>query len=185
VFVPTEIGKKLGNLVVQACQANNLNPCNVGYLYDIKASALDVAIKQAFDQATNGKIKVVAQGESFFTPAKGLAAAQNMLQAHPEINLIVGSDQGIEGAVQGIGKKKIALVGYGGSAAAMQGVASGAWFGDVAQLPATEGRLAAQAAVKAVGSGANAGGVDPVAALPNGGVITKDNVKQFTAEWPG
>ncbi len=101
VFVPTEIGKKLGNLVVQACQANNLNPCNVGYLYDIKASALDVAIKQAFDQATSGKIKVVAQGESFFTPAKGLAAVQNMLQAHPEINLIVGSDQGIEGAVQG------------------------------------------------------------------------------------
>jgi ribose transport system substrate-binding protein len=185
VFVPTEIGTKLGNLVVKACQANNLNPCNVGYLFDIKASALDVAIKKAFDQATSGKVKVVAQGESFFTPAKGLAATQNMLQAHPEINLIVGSDQGIEGAVQGIGKKKIALVGYGGSAAAINGVGAGQWFGDVAQLPATEGRLAAQAAVDAVASGKNSGGVDPVASLPNGGVITKDNVKQFTAEWPG
>jgi ribose transport system substrate-binding protein len=185
VFVPTEIGKKLGNLVVQACQANNLNPCNVGYLFDIKASALDVAIKKAFDQATAGKVKVVAQGESFFTAAKGLAATQNMLQAHPDINLIVGSDQGIEGAVQGIGKKKVTLVGYGASAAALNGVAAGQWFGDVAQLPATEGRLAAQAAVKAVQDGANAGGVDPVAQLPNGGVVTKDNVKQFTAEWPG
>jgi ribose transport system substrate-binding protein len=36
MFVPTEIGTKLGNLVVQACQSKNLNPCNVGYLYDIK-----------------------------------------------------------------------------------------------------------------------------------------------------
>jgi ribose transport system substrate-binding protein len=185
VFVPTEIGTKLGNLVVQACTTNNLNPCNVGYLYDIKASALDVAIKKAFDTATSGKIKVVAQGESFFTPAKGLAAAQNMMQAHPEMNLIVGSDQGIEGAVQGLGKKKMALVGYGGSAAAMQGVGAGAWFGDVAQLPATEGRLAAQAAVKAVQDGTVTGGVDPVGDLPNGGVVTKDNVDQFTAEWPG
>jgi ribose transport system substrate-binding protein len=184
VFVPTEIGRKLGNLVVQACQAKNLNPCNVGYLFDIKASALDVAIKKAFDTATAGKIKVVAQGESFFTPAKGLAATQNMLQAHPEINLIVGSDQGIEGAVQAIGKKKVILVGYGGSAAAIQGVGSGAWYGDVAQLPATEGRMAAQAAVKAV-NGTDTGGVDPVAQLPASGVITKDNVKQFTAEWPG
>ena len=51
MFVPTEIGTKLGNLVVQACQAKNLNPCNVGYLYDIKASALDVAISGAFDKA--------------------------------------------------------------------------------------------------------------------------------------
>jgi ribose transport system substrate-binding protein len=185
VFVPTDIGTKLGNLVVQACTTNNLNPCNVGYLYDIKASALDVAIKKAFDTATAGKIKVVAQGESFFTPAKGLAAAQNMMQAHPEMNLIVGSDQGIEGAVQGLGKKKMALVGYGGSAAAMQGVGSGTWFGDVAQLPATEGRLAAQAAVKAVQNGTVTGGVDPVGDLPNGGVVTKDNVNQFTAEWPG
>ena len=53
----------------------------------------------------------------------------------------MGSDQGIQGAVQAIGKKKVALVGYGGAAAAMQGVAAGTWFGDVAQPPATEGRL--------------------------------------------
>ena len=186
VFVPTEIGRKLGNLVVQACQSKNLNPCNVGYLYDIKASALDVAINQAFQKAIAGKgVKVVAQGESFFTAAKGLAAAQNMLQAHPEINLIVGSDQGIEGAVQAVGKKKVILVGYGASAAALQGVASGAWYGDVAQLPASEGRLATQAAVKAVQNGTVSGGVDPVAQLPNSGIVTKANVKQFTAEWPG
>jgi len=186
VFVPTEIGAKLGRLVTQSCQEKNLNPCKVGYLYDIKASALDVAIRKSFDQAVgDGPVRVVAQGESFFAPAKGLAATQNMLQAHPDLNLIVGSDQGIEGAVQAIGKKKVALVGYGGSATGIQGVAAGTWYGDVAQLPASEGRLATQAAIKAVRTGAKAGGVNPVADLPAQGVVTKENADQFTGEWPG
>jgi len=55
----------------------------------------------------------------------------------------------------------------------------------VAQLPASEGRLAAQAAIKAVRTGAKAGGVNPVADLPAEGVVTKDNADQFTGEWPG
>ena len=186
VFVPTEIGTKLGKLVTQSCQASNSNPCKVGYLYDIKASALDVAIKKSFDAAVgDGPVRVVAQGESFFQPAKGLAATQNMLQAHPDLDLIVGSDQGIEGAVQAIGKKKVALVGYGGSATGIQGVGAGTWYGDVAQLPASEGRIATQAAIKAVRTGAKAGGVNPVADLPAQGVVTKENADQFTGEWPG
>jgi ribose transport system substrate-binding protein len=186
VFVPTEIGTKLGKLVTQACQEKSLDPCKVGYLFDIKASALDLAIKKSFDQAVAGSpVKVVAQGESFFTPALGLKAAQNMLQAHSDMNLIVGSDQGIEGAVQAIGKKKVVLVGYGGSSTGIQGVAAGKWYGDVAQLPASEGRLAAEAAIKAVRTGAKAGGVNPVADLPAAGVVTKDNADQFTGEWPG
>ncbi len=186
VFVPTEIGTKLGKLVTQACQEQSLDPCKIGYLYDIKASALDVAIKKSFDEAVAGSpVKIVAQGESFFTPALGLKAAQNMLQAHSDLNLIVGSDQGIEGAIQALGKKKVILVGYGGSAAGIQGVAAGKWYGDVAQLPASEGRLAAQAAIKAVRTGAKSGGQNPVADLPAEGVVTKDNADQFTAEWPG
>jgi ribose transport system substrate-binding protein len=84
-FVPTEIGTKLGNLVVQACKANNLNPCKVGYLYDIKASALDVAIHGAFAKAiaADPAVTVAAQGQSFFSPTVGLTAVQNMLQANP------------------------------------------------------------------------------------------------------
>jgi ribose transport system substrate-binding protein len=42
-FVPSTIGKQLGEQVVAACAAKNLNPCDVGFLYDIKASSLDVA----------------------------------------------------------------------------------------------------------------------------------------------
>jgi ribose transport system substrate-binding protein len=190
-FVPTDIGTKLGMLVVQACQAKNLSPCKVGYLYDIKASALDVAISGAFTKAiaADPAVKVVAQGQSFFSPTEGLTAVQNMLQANPGLNLIVGSDQGIEGGAQALQTAhltgKVILVGYGASAAALAGVSSGAWYADVAQAPASEGRLAVQALVAALRTGKNSGGIDPVAQLPNGGVVTKANVSQFTAEWPG
>ena len=191
MFVPTEIGTKLGTMVVQACQAKNLNPCNVGYLYDIKASALDVAISGAFNKAiaVDPGVKVVAQGQSFFSPTDGLTAVQDMLAAKPDLNLIVGSDQGIEGGVQAVAAKhltgKVILVGYGASAAALAGVASGAWYGDVAQAPASEGRLAVQAMIKALRTGQDSGGIDPVAELPDQGIVTKGNVSQFTAEWPG
>jgi ribose transport system substrate-binding protein len=191
MFVPTEIGTKLGNLVVQACQSNNLNPCNVGYLYDIKASALDVAISGAFNKAiaADPGVKVVAQGQSYFSPTIGLTAVQDMLTAKPDLNLIVGSDQGIEGGVQAVAAKhrvgQVILVGYGASAAALAGVASGAWYGDVAQAPASEGRLAVQALIKALRTGQDSGGIDPVAELPNNGIVTKANASQFTAEWPG
>jgi ribose transport system substrate-binding protein len=189
-FVPTEIGTKLGDLVVQACKAKNLNPCKVGYLFDIKASALDVAINGAFGKAIAGSpVKVAAQGQSFFSPTTGLSAVQTMMQAQPDLNLIVGSDQGIEGGAQAIASAhltgKVILVGYGASAAALAGVKSGAWYADVAQAPASEGREAVQAMVKALQTGQNSGGIDPVASLPNAGVVTRANVSQFTAEWPG
>jgi ribose transport system substrate-binding protein len=189
-FVPTQIGTKLGQLVVQACASKNLNPCNVGYLYDIKASALDVAISGAFNAAVKGSpVKVVAQGQSFFTPTNGESAVQTMLQAQPNLDLVVGSDQGIEGGAIAISTAhktgKVLLVGYGASAAALTGIASGAWYADVAQAPASEGRLAVQALVKAVRNGVDSGAVDPVSLLPNNGVVTKANVSQFTAEWPG
>jgi ribose transport system substrate-binding protein len=119
----------------------------------------------------------------------GLTAVQNMLQANPSLNLIVGSDQGIEGGAQALATAhktgKIILVGYGASAAALQGVASGTWYGDVAQAPASEGRLAVVAMVKALRDGKSSGGIDPVAGLPDNGVVTKANAGQFTAEWPG
>ncbi len=186
-FVPTELGNKFGALVIQACKANNLNPCNVGYLYDIKASALDVALRSGFDQAiaSDPSVKVVAEGQDFFTPAEGLKAVQDMLQSNSSINLIAGSDQGIEGAQQANTSKKVVLVGYGGSAAGVAGVKAGKWFGTVQQSPATEGRLGMQQVVAAAQSGANSAAVDPLASLPNGGTITKANVSLFHPEWPG
>ena len=191
VFVPSELGRKIGELVVKACA--DANPCNVGYIYSVKAAALDTSLRDAFNAATavNPNIKVVAEGESFYTTALGLKASQDMLQAHPDLTVITGADQAITGAVQAVSdaglKGKVQLVGYGGGAIAFQGIAAGDRYGTVMQAPATEGRLGVQMFIDAIRSGTAAAGVDVLADLPDGGVVTKDNVETFLplAEWPG
>ena len=191
VFVPSELGRKIGELVVKAC--GTANPCNVGYIYSVKAAALDTSLKVAFDKATsvNPAIKIVAEGESFYTTALGLKASQDMLQAHPDLTVITGADQAITGAVQAVKDAnlagKVQLVGYGGGAIAFQGIASGERFGTVMQAPATEGRVGVQMFIDAIRSGTAADGVDVLANLPDGGVVTKENVQTFLplAEWPG
>jgi len=187
VFVPTLIGHKLGELTIKACAQFKLNPCNVGYLDDIKASALDEALSSAYDGAIAGHttISIVAEGQDYFTPSIGLSAVQTMIQANPNINVIVGSDQGIEGAVQAVNPSKVVLIGYGASVAGLKGIAAGTWYADVAQAPASEGKDAVVCAVQAVRTGKGCGGVDPVAQFPNGGVVTKANVKKFKGQWPG
>lgn len=189
-LIPTEIGRKLGEQTVAACASKSLDPCVVGYLYDIKASALDVAIHDGFTQATaDSPVTVVAEGESFFTATVALGAVQDMLSAHSDIDLIVGSDQGIQGAVQaldGVGKTgQVLLVGYGASAVGVAAVAAGDWFSTVAMTPASEGRLGMQALVKAMRDGVDSGAVDPAVGISDDGIITADNASEFTAEWPG
>jgi ribose transport system substrate-binding protein len=186
VFVQTDIGKKQGQLVAKACAALKANPCKVGYLYSVKVSSLDTAIRKGFNQATAGHgVKVVAEGETFYNPANALKAAQTMLQAQPDMNVIVGADQGATGAQQALNGKKVTLIGYGGGEVGLKAVKSGAWYGTVMQRPATEGKLGMQCVIKAVKTGKGCGGIDVLANLPDGGVVTKANASKFTAEWPG
>lgn len=189
VFVPTQIGKKLGGLVVKACA--KFNPCNVGYMWDIKDSSLDSAIHGAFMNVigSHTNIKIVATGQSYFTPSVGETAAADMLTANPTIDLIVGSDQGMEGsqvAISDAGKTgDVILVGYGASAAAVKGIESGEWYADVAQLPASEGKLAVEYLAKSIRTHKTYGGIDPVTKLLDNGIVTKANADKFHAQWPG
>jgi ribose transport system substrate-binding protein len=191
-FVPSELGRKIGELVVTACADVGSNPCNVGYIWSVKAAALDIALKEAFDKAiaSHPEIKVVSDsGESFYTTALGLKASQDIVAAHPDVSVIVSADQAITGAVVAVKdiKDKVRLVGYGGGTIALQGIADGSRFGTVMQMPATEGRLGTEQLIEAIRSGTASPGMDPLATLEDGGVVTKANVDKFLplAEWPG
>ncbi len=191
-FVPSELGRKIGELVVTACADLKANPCNIGYIWSVKAAALDQALKAAFDTAiaSHPEIKVVSDtGESFYTTALGLKASQDIVAAHPDVSVIVSADQAITGAVVAVKdiKDKVRLVGYGGGTIALQGIASGERFGTVMQMPATEGGQGTTQLIQAIRTGTPAPGVDPLASLQDGGVVTKANVDHFLplAEWPG
>ncbi len=186
-FNPWELGSLWGQLVVQACQAKHLSPCNIGYLYDIQQSTLDVALHAAFTNALkkDPSAKIVDTGQDFFTPTTGESAVQTMMTAHPEINLIAGSDQGIEGAADASSAAKAVLVGFGASKAGIAGVKAGRWYGTVAQDPATEGKDGVLTLVNAIRNKTSYPGQNPLNALPDKGVVTKSDANKFKGEWAG
>ena len=186
-FDPWQLGTLFGQLAVQACETKHLNPCNIGYLYDIQQSTLDVAIHSAFLAALrkDPHARIVDTGQDFFTPTDGETAVQTMMSAHPNINLIAGSDQGIEGAADASSARKAVLVGFGGSRAGIAGVKDGRWFGTVAQDPATEGRDGVLTLVNAIRTGLKYPGQNPLDSLPNNGVITRSDARLFKGEWAG
>ncbi len=187
---PYRSGVRLGQLTVKAC--DGVDACGVVYIFGIKGIPLDVAMRQGFDDTVkdHANISVVAEGEGkYLGPDGGIAATQTVLALNKPFQVMIGSDQSIQGAAialkdAGMAVGSVKLIGLGGSAPAIAGVADGSWYGDVFGAPGDEGRLAMQAMVDAL-AGKMSGGLDPLTSIPDEGLITKDNVAKFTAQWNG
>ncbi len=186
---PLESGKLLGELTLKACEG--VSPCNVVYFYGIKGTPIDTAVKLGWDEVTasNPDITVVAEAEGqYLGPDVALAAMQDVLQRTDDIDVVTGPDQAMVGAqlaLSDAGLSDIKIIGFGGSEVAIEAVSSGAWFGDVFGAPFTEGTLAMEAMVAALRDGTVTGGVNPLAEFPNGGLVTAENVADFTPQWAG
>jgi ribose transport system substrate-binding protein len=147
---PTENGTALGELGVDACA--DLDPCNVAYLEGFKALPLDnartEAVKAALAEAPN--VKLVASVEGGYTQDTGLKAAQNVLQAHPDVNVMIGSSQAIAGAEQAVkdAGAEVKLIGNGGSRQAVSAVKSGRWFATYVIAEKSAGAKATELAIK-------------------------------------
>ncbi len=186
VFFPSKIGTQLAVLANKACAG--ANPCNIGLVHNYKGYEPDAAVSAAFatQLVKYPNDKVVDEVDGLYQVGASTTQVQNMLQANPGLNVIVGSDQNCEGAQIALGTAKTTkLVCYGASAASVPGLKSGLWFADVAQMPATEGQLGMEMVIRAMRTGKPQGSKNPVAGLPNGGVITAANLRTFTPEWPG
>lgn len=189
VFEPPYVrGERLGRLTLAACEG--MDPCDVVYFYGIRGIPLDVAIKQGFDDVTAGSnINIVAEGESnYLGPDQALAEMQDILVSGTEFDVVVGSDQGMQGveiALTDVGAlEDTKVVGFGGGSIALDAISDGRWFGALLGTPATEGRLAMEALVAAL-DGENLGGIDPAVGAIDENLVTVENVDQFTAEWEG
>jgi ribose transport system substrate-binding protein len=184
---PVHNGTELGALGIAACKG--LNPCNVAYLEGFKSLPLDNARTAAVKKqlATASNVKLVADVEGGYTQASGLKAAQDVLQAHSDVNVIIGSSQAIEGAQQAVKKAgktgQIKLIGNGGSCQAVAGVKSGAWFATYALPETTSGFKATQLAIQA-GNGQKVPVSFNVDTLTNP-LLTKDVLNQthFKAQY--
>jgi ribose transport system substrate-binding protein len=186
---PLESGRLLGELTLKACEG--VSPCDVVYFYGIKGTPIDTAVKLGWDEVTasNPDIKVVAEAEGqYLGPDVALAAMQDVLQRSKDFSVVTGPDQamvGVQLALEDAGLTDKKIIGFGGSEVAIEAVKSGAWFGDLFGAPFTEGELAMQAMIAALRDGTASGGVNPLENFPNGGLVTADNVADFTPQWAG
>jgi ribose transport system substrate-binding protein len=188
VFFPAKIGSQLAAEAILAC--GSANPCQIALVHNYTGDEPDAEITKTFDAgiAKDANASIVANGDGLYTPSVALTFVADTLVANPNLNVIVGADQDCEGAQSALTSAKntsVKLVCYGASATGIAAVKSGAWFADVAQLPATEGELGMIALVKAMKTGKSSGSQNPVAKLPDNGIVTKGNAGKFTGEWPG
>jgi ribose transport system substrate-binding protein len=126
---PTSNGDGLAKMAAMACKTKKA--CNVAYLEGLKTLPLDNARTTAFKAGLKKyapKAKLVAQVEGGYAPDSGKKAAQDVLQAHPEANVMVGSSQAIIGAAGVVDTKVVSLIGNGASKEAYAGVQGGTWF---------------------------------------------------------
>ena len=188
VFFPAKIGTQLAAETILAC--GSANPCQIALVHNYIGDEPDAEITSTFDAgiAKDATASIVANGDGLYTPSVALTFIADQLVAHPSLNVIVGADQDCEGAQSALTSAKntsVKLVCYGASATGIAAVKSGAWFADVAQLPATEGELGMIALIKAMKTGKGSGSQNPVAKLPNNGIVTQANAGKFNGEWPG
>lgn len=159
IDVPTENGKLLGELGLGACKKAAANPCKVAYLEGLKTLPLDNArTKAVTDTLKAGDAQVVASVEGGYTKESGRKAMQDILQSHPDVNVVIGSSQAIAGAAAVAPGSKIQWVGNGGSRQAVEAVRAGRWFGTVCAPEKTAGATAA-----ALGLAKERGGAVPTA----------------------
>jgi ribose transport system substrate-binding protein len=185
---PAEDGKRLGEATVLACEG--VNPCRVVYFFGEKGIPFDQQVRAGLDKVigTHANIRIAAEGESGFEgPDKAFTQMQDILVKTPEFEVVVGADQAMAGAelaLKDAKKSGVKLIASGGSKAAVTAITEGRWFAGVFAAPRTEGELAMKAMAAAL-DGKETGGVDAIESFPGNGIITKENVSQFEAQWEG
>jgi ribose transport system substrate-binding protein len=186
----TDNGGYIGQLIIEACA--DKNPCEVAYVPGQATLPLETVRLEGMKAKLEGHddIKLVAMQDGGYLRDSGLKVAQNLLQAHPDLDVIATSgDQmslGAEQAIEDAGKSDaVALIGNGASKPGVEAVKDGRWFGTVILLPFTEGKRATELAIRAARGETVPTVVDSSTLSPVGPVATQKTVGTFEAEWEG
>lgn len=181
-----------GQEAIDACAAEHkdADPCKVVYITGGKTLPLEITKRAGFDEKIKGtNLEVVADGEAGFLTDPAVTLMQDILQAHPDVNVVVvGGDEmalGAELALKDAGLAgKVSIIGLGASTQGVQAVKEGRWYSTAAFIPRTEGMTATEMLL---------GHLDgtPVAKtalfaqdlISTGRTVNKDNVGQFKPEW--
>lgn len=140
---------------------------------------------RAIEESPNVEL-VTEQWSQMWSPDEGFSIAQNMLQAHPDLNLIFGQADGLAmGAAKAVDvaglDDQVIIGGYDGDVAALEYLAKceGPFVATATQSTQMMGRLAVDSAIKVA-----AGETVPERQTPNAVLTTCDNAPEFVKNHP-
>jgi len=155
----------------------------IGILQGVLGATAELQRSQGCQQALdkNANIKVVAKESANWDETEGYKAAQNMLQANPNIKAIVGESDamglGAAKAAQDAGKD-IITVGIDGFPTMIAGIKAGLTDATQAQVPYKMGQLAVADSIKVL----SGGGDVPAEQYQDTVLVTAENVNTVNPE---
>lgn len=134
-----EGGKMGANFIVDQLGEN----AKVAELEGVPGASATRERGKGFHEVADQQLEVVSKQSAKFDRAEGLNVAQNMIQAHPDIQAIFAhNDEMALGAIEAIGDKDILVVGFDGNEDAMKSIKNKQLNATVAQQPDVMGQKA-------------------------------------------
>jgi ribose transport system substrate-binding protein len=189
VLAPHSDGAAAANLVRKACEGDD--DCQVALFVGVPSLAYSAEHAKAVEDelADEPNIKIVGKVTAGFDDAeKGMRLAQDLLTAHPELDVISGDDDPtLQGANRYFQREnsRVKTIGDGGGKLGVDAIKNGIQFGTVAAMPRDQASLATEMAIKAVrGEKIDEPSVDYATLSPVGTLeLTKENIDKFEPQW--
>ena len=174
---PVVNGTTLGEMAVEACGEVD-GTCKVAYMEGSPALPLDNARTNAVKaavEAGSGDIELLPTVTGGYSPDTGRTAFQDITQANPDVNVVIGSSQAVAGAYLVAGEgTDIKFIGNGTPQSGVDHVLNGEWFSLYALDIVKNGYTAASYGIKHARGEDVPMSTDERELAPNNSVGTKD-----------
>jgi ribose transport system substrate-binding protein len=151
---PKVIAEQQWKMGLKYCADKGIAVCNIGRVDGLPQYPNAIIFKQVDEaqaKAAGSKVKHIETVYSGgFDASVGLTAGQDLLTAHPEINVLFAADPNMKGVEQAVANANadVALIGEGGTNYGLGQVRKGVWYGLIAHFPRTEGEMAGDAILR-------------------------------------
>lgn len=188
----TANGNNIGNLIVEACADND--PCKVAYMPADSAQATEKIRTEGVMQILEAtpSIEIVSTQASGFDAGSGLATAQDIITAHPDIDVLGGgAGQAVIGAMQALSQANLAdvkVVSNGATTDEVDAIRAGTIYGAPVFLPRTEGVVAIQIIAQQAAGEDVPSAIDEIEYSTIGNIATAETLSteaglEFTGEY--
>ena len=123
----------------------------VAELVGVEGTSAAIDRGKGFHNVADTSLNIVASQTANFNRAEGLSVMENILQANPDIKgVFAHNDEMALGAVEAVGDKEIAIIGFDATDDALKAVKDGKMKATVAQQPDLMGATAVENAMKLI-----------------------------------